>query len=159
MSAIGTDEESSKALSKSAVRSMTSVAIGQGSAALQSKKLQQDTLRCGLARSRAERAIEYIDANLGSTLRVDEIARFVGLSAGHFSRAFKVSRGLSPGAYISLMRVDRAKCMIRATRKPLCQIAGDCGFADQAHLSRSFRRWVGASPAAWRRLVPRTDVT
>jgi AraC family transcriptional regulator len=101
----------------------------------------------------AERAIEYIDANLGSTLRVDEIAKFVGLSASHFSRAFKVSRGLSPVTYISLMRVDRAKCMIRATRKTLCQIAGDCGFADQSHLSRSFRRWVGASPAAWRRLV------
>ena len=133
MSAIETDEDSSEALT--------------------AEQVEQDTLRCGLAHSRAERAIEYIDANLGSTLRVDEIARFVGLSAGHFSRAFKVSRGLSPGAYISLMRVDRAKCMIRATRKPLCQIAGDCGFADQSHLSRSFRRWVGASPAAWRRLV------
>ena len=133
MSAIETDEDSSEALT--------------------AEEVVKKTLRCRPARSRAERAIEYIDANLGSTLRVDEIAKSVGLSASHFSRAFKVSRGLSPVAYISLMRVDRAKCMIRATRKTLCQIAGDCGFADQSHLSRSFRRWVGASPAAWRRLV------
>src|ERR1700730_2816717 len=133
MSAIETDEDSSEALT--------------------AEQVEKDTLRCGPACSRAARAIEYIDANLGSRLRVHEIAKFVGLSASHFSRAFKVSRGLSPVAYISLMRVDRAKCMIRATRKTLCQIAGDCGFADQSHLSRSFRRWVGATPAAWRRLV------
>jgi AraC family transcriptional regulator len=140
---------------------MSAIATDENSrGALTAGQVEQDTLRCGLARSRAERAIEYIDANLGSTLRVDEIAKFVGLTASHFSRAFKVSRGLSPVAYISRMRVDRAKCMIRATRKPLCQIAGDCGFADQSHLSRSFRRWVGASPAAWRRLVrpPRLDL-
>jgi AraC-like DNA-binding protein len=50
--------------------------------------------------------------------------------------------------------VERAKRMIRSTREPLCQVAVACGFADQAHLCRSFRRWVGVSPAMWRKSQP-----
>jgi len=111
----------------------------------------QGTLPGGLARWQVKLALEYIDANLGSKLRLDEIAKLFGLSTSHFSRAFKVSRGFSPGAYISMTRVNRAKRMIYTTREPLCQIAVDCGFADQAHLCKSFRRWLGVSPATWRR--------
>jgi AraC family transcriptional regulator len=37
------------------------------------------------------------------------------------------------------------------TSLPLAQIAVDCGLADQAHFNRSFRRFVGQSPGAWRR--------
>jgi AraC family transcriptional regulator len=112
----------------------------------------QGALRGGLARWQVKLALEYIDANLGSKLRLDEIAKLVGLSTCHFSRAFKVSRGFSPRAYIIMTRVNRAKrMMIGTTREPICQIADDCGFADQAHLCRSFRRWVGISPAVWRR--------
>jgi AraC-like DNA-binding protein len=111
----------------------------------------QGALRGGLAHWQVKLALEYIDANLGSKLRRDEIAKLVGCSTSHFSRAFKVSRGFSPGAYIVMTRVNRAKRMIDTTREPMCQIAVDCGFADQAHLCRSFRRWVGVSPATWRR--------
>jgi MarR family len=73
MSAIETDEDSGEALT--------------------AEQVEQDTLRCGLARSRAERAIEYIDANLGSTLRVDEIAK-TARTTDYFAcgtRAFRVS--------------------------------------------------------------------
>ena len=139
------------AASKSAARCMTSVVIGQKSVTSSSAQLEQGTLRGGLARWQVKLAIEYIDANLGSKLRLDEIAKLFGLSTSHFSRAFKVSRGFSPGAYISMTRVNRAKRMIYTTREPLCQIAVDCGFADQAHLCKSFRRWLGVSPAIWRR--------
>jgi AraC-like DNA-binding protein len=38
-----------------------------------------------------------------------------------------------------------------STAKPLCDIAIECGLADQAHLSRLFRKVVGETPAAWRR--------
>ena len=180
------------AVSKSAVRSMTPVVIGQESVTSSSAQLEQllrkamtlcksnrdalqgclnealtlltglhepvtyipstqSALRGGLARWQVKLALEYIDANLGSKLRLDEIGKLVGLSTSHFSRAFKVSRGFSPGVYISMTRVNRAKRMIYTTREPLCQIAVDCGFADQAHLCKSFRRWVGISPATWRR--------
>ena len=105
----------------------------------------------GLARWQSRAAIEYINANLASKLTLAEIAKVVCLSKSHFSRAFKTSHGVSPGAYIIMARVEHAKRMIRATREPLSQVAGACGFADQAHLCKAFRRWVGVSPGVWRR--------
>jgi AraC family transcriptional regulator len=104
----------------------------------------------GLARWQSRAAIEYINANLASKLTLAEIAEVVCLCKSHFSRAFKTSHGVSPWAYIIMARVERAKHMIRATREPLSQIAGACGFADQPHLCKAFRRWVGVSPGIWR---------
>ena len=107
--------------------------------------------RGGLARWQSRAAIEYINANLASKLTLAEIAKVVRLSNSHFSRAFKISQGVSPWTYIIMTRVERANRMIRATREPLSQIASACGFADQAHLCKAFRRWVGVSPGIWRR--------
>jgi AraC family transcriptional regulator len=104
-----------------------------------------------LTRWQSRAAIEYINANLASKLTLAEIAKVVCFCKSHFSRAFKISHGLSPWAYIIMARVERAKRMIRATREPLSQIASACGFADQAHLCRAFRRRVGVSPGIWRR--------
>jgi len=104
----------------------------------------------GLARRHSRAAVEYINVNLASKLTLAGIAKVVCLSKSHFSRAFKTSHGVSPGAYIIMARVERAKRMIRATREPLSQVAGACGFAGQAHLCKAFRRWVGVSPGIWR---------
>jgi AraC family transcriptional regulator len=112
------------------------------------------TRRCGLMRWQTHLATEYINANLPSKVTLAQLANVVGISKCHFSRAFKVSVGIPPGAYVAMMRVERAKRMIRSTREPLCQVAVACGFADQAHLCRSFRRWVGVSPAMWRKSQP-----
>jgi AraC family transcriptional regulator len=105
----------------------------------------------GLAAWQANRALEYIEDNLGSKMAIREIADCVALSKSHFSRAFKQSLGSSPMAYIAARRVERAKLMMISTRQMLTDIALACGFADQSHLTKSFRRVVGMSPALWRR--------
>jgi AraC family transcriptional regulator len=105
----------------------------------------------GLSRRQSRAAIEYINANLASKLTLAEIAKVVCLSKSHFSRAFKVSHGVSPWVYLIMARVERAKQMIGATREPISQIPSACGFADQPHLCKTFRRWVGVSPGTWRR--------
>jgi len=105
----------------------------------------------GLVASKAKRALEYIEENLGSKMKVRDMADFVALSPSHFSRAFKQSLGSSPMAYVAARRVERAKLMVRSTRERLMDIALTCGFSDQAHLTRSFRRVVGMSPGRWRR--------
>jgi AraC family transcriptional regulator len=48
-------------------------------------------------------------------------------------------------------RIERAQGLMLQTNLSLAQIALDCGLADQAHLNKSFRRFVGQSPGAWRR--------
>jgi AraC family transcriptional regulator len=105
----------------------------------------------GLACRQAKRALEHIEAHLGSQIEIREIAQLVALSRSHFSRIFKRCVGFSPRAYVSARRVERAKFMMRCTSERLSDIAVVCGFADQPHLNRHFRRIVGMSPGLWRR--------
>jgi AraC family transcriptional regulator len=118
----------------------------------------QSTLRPGgLAAWQANRALEYIEDNCGSKIGIQEMAECVALSKSHFSRAFRHSLGCSPMAYVVALRVERAKLMMTSTRQRLTEIALACGFSDQSHLTRSFSRIVGLSPARWRRLsMPRS---
>jgi transcriptional regulator GlxA family with amidase domain len=105
----------------------------------------------GLASWQERKVREYIEANLDSPILVDDLADIVSLSAAHFCRAFKKSFCATPHAYIVQRRVMRAQELMRGTRGPLSQIALDCGFADQTHLSKLFRRLTGQTPNAWRR--------
>jgi AraC family transcriptional regulator len=107
----------------------------------------------GLAAWQAKRALAYIEENLGSKIGIGEIADLLALSKSHFSRTFRLSLGSSPMAYVSRRRVERAKFMMTSTRERLTDIALSCGFADQSHLTRYFRRIVGMSPGLWRRNV------
>jgi AraC family transcriptional regulator len=105
----------------------------------------------GLASWQARRTLAHIEANLASRLEIDALATGVGLSRSHFSRVFKRSVGLSPMEYVAVRRLERAKVMISSTREPLADVALVCGFADQAHLSRRLRDFLGMSPGRWRR--------
>lgn len=112
---------------------------------------ERDLRPGGLAHWRAKRALAYIEAHLGTKIESAEVADCVALSKSHFSRAFKQSMGLSPMAYVSARRIERAKLMMTSTRERLSDIALACGFADQSHLNRYFRRVVGITPGVWRR--------
>jgi AraC family transcriptional regulator len=109
----------------------------------------------GLATWQAKRALEYIETNLGAKIAIEEMAEVVALSKSHFTRAFKCSLGSSPMAYVGARRVERAKLMMTSSRERLTDIALACGFADQSHLNRYFRRVVGTSPGLWRRMSQR----
>jgi AraC family transcriptional regulator len=105
----------------------------------------------GLARWQAKLTVEYIEENLGSKLKASELADMFAFSKGHFSRAFRRTFGMPLMTYVFGRRVERAKSMLRGTRDHLTEIALSCGFADQSHLNRTFRRVVGMSPGLWRR--------
>lgn len=105
----------------------------------------------GLATWQARRVVEYIEQHLGAKLTAAGVAATIGLSKSHFSRAFKRTLGASPMAYVAARRIDRAKHMMLASGESLADLALDCGFADQSHLNRQFRRAMGVSPGQWRR--------
>jgi AraC family transcriptional regulator len=107
----------------------------------------------GLSVWQARQALAFMDANLGSKISITEISALVKLSKSHFCRAFKLTLGTSPMAYVSIRRIERAKLLITSTSERLSDIALACGFADQSHLNRSFGRMVGMSPGLWRRSV------
>lgn len=97
------------------------------------------------------RVLEHIESNLAESLKNKDLACLVGYSEFHFNVAFRNSVGASPHEYIIRRRMEHAQRLMLSTDMALSEIACECGLADQAHLSRMFRRVVGESPAAWRR--------
>lgn len=104
-----------------------------------------------LAPWQMRRVLAHIEAALPAPIPLQDIAGIARLSPGHFSRAFKGSFGVAPHGYILRRRVERAQELMLTTNQPLCDIALACGFCDQAHFCRLFRRMTGASPSTWRR--------
>ncbi len=108
-------------------------------------------VRGGLAPWQKRKIDRYIQQRLERPLRVKDLAEQVSLSVSHFCRAFRESFGASPHLHLTRLRVERAQRLMLTTQDPLNQIALACGMADQAHLSKLFRREVGEPPNAWRR--------
>lgn len=105
----------------------------------------------GLAAWQVRRAIEMIEANLGTEMRLSDLAAEVGLSPYHFARAFKASTGKPPHAYQTNLRVERAKKLLQQSDIPVTEIAFEVGYESSQALARLFRRSVGESPSAYRR--------
>ncbi len=102
----------------------------------------------GLCRTQLLRTTDYIDAHLSAEFTLRDLARVVDVSPFHFSRLFKKSVGLSPWQYVMRWRVDRAIEMLVANRQSsLSAVALACGFADQSHLTRVFKRVQGSTPS------------
>jgi|SRR5579859_1724660 len=116
----------------------------------------QPILRGGLAPWQARLLKTHIETHLDATIRTKELANLAALSVFHFSRVFRVTFGHSPHNYITRRRVERAEGLMLTTSLPLGQIAVDCGFSDQAHFTKLFRKFTGESPGEWRRT--RTEV-
>lgn len=110
-----------------------------------------------LAHESFRRVREYVDAHLSSRLDVQALARIVGLSASHFSRAFQKAVGVPPHRYVVQCRVIRAKELLSTTRLSLTEIALSSGFSDHSHFSRRFHEFTGVAPRDFRRLAAGTS--
>jgi transcriptional regulator GlxA family with amidase domain len=107
--------------------------------------------RGGLAAWQMKAVNEHIQRNLSETIHIDALASVTRLSTSHFCRAFKTSFGMTAHSYIMRQRLEQARLMMLTTTESLCHIAAACGMADQAHLTRLFRRHMGDTPFNWRR--------
>jgi AraC family transcriptional regulator len=108
-------------------------------------------IRGGLAPWQKRLVTAYIASNLGSTIRVCDLARVARLSVGHFFRAFRESFGEPPLTHITRRRIQHAQSLMASSELSLSQIGLDCGMHDQSHFTRVFRRFVGINPGVWRR--------
>ena len=108
-------------------------------------------VRGGLAPWQKRRAEEMLSEDLRADVSLAEVARQCGLSAGHFSRAFRQSFGTAPHTWLEQRRIEAVKNLLLRSSMALTDIAFACGFSAVPTLIRSFRRVVGATPAQWRR--------
>jgi AraC family transcriptional regulator len=107
--------------------------------------------RGGLTASTRRRVIDYIEAHLGESMTLAELAGVAGLTLHHFAREFRKAVGTPPHEYVTARRVDRAKQMLRFGGTSLADVALANGFSDQAHFTRVFRKRVGTTPGAYAR--------
>ncbi|WP_232838660.1 helix-turn-helix domain-containing protein [Streptomyces geranii] len=81
-----------------------------------------------------------------------DLATDLGLSRYQLLRAFRTTVGIPPYAWLAQYRVTRARSLLETGLRP-AEVAALVGFADQAHLTRWFRRVMGVTPAAYRNSV------
>jgi AraC-like DNA-binding protein len=112
-------------------------------------------VRGGLAPWQERRAREVLLANIKRGVPLKEVARECGLSVGYFSHAFRRTLGVAPYKWLIEQRVELSKEKLRDDGLSLSDVAAECGFSDQSHLSRIFRQAVGVSPGVWRRVLQR----
>jgi AraC family transcriptional regulator len=99
------------------------------------------------------RATDIMHESFNSPLKMQRLAKEIGVHPAHFSRAFRCYFGCSPVEYLRRLRVEEARRLLLATSNPGAMIAIQCGFSDQSHLNRSFLRQMGVTPGAYRRLL------
>lgn len=140
------------------VRSIARKSAGRPAQALELEALCTELLgeiaSPGAERSRPawlSRACDYIREHCREDLSLRSIADAAGVHPAHLVRSFRTHLGCTVADLVRACRVDIAAWHLTRSRQPLAGIALDCGFADQSHFTREFRRDVGLTPAAYRR--------
>jgi len=98
-----------------------------------------------------QKVVEFIYQNLNQQMQIEDVAKYVHISASHLRRLFKKSLRLSLGAYIRQARIHRASFLIRSTQMSFSQIATKCGFSSLFSFSRTFMQEVKMSPTSYRK--------
>lgn len=94
--------------------------------------------------------LNYIDSNLDGDLSLETLARLAGVMPHQFGRAFKRRVGQSPHHYVLQRRIDAARRMLIETILPIADIAYANGFSSQSHMTTTFKRELGTTPAQLR---------
>ena len=97
------------------------------------------------------RAVQWLEENFANKVSIEKLAVQAGLSPRHFARSFLQATGYTPYAYLLWVRLSRARELLKqpGRAKGLKEIANSCGFFDQTHFGRHFRRMFGTTPAAF----------
>lgn len=92
----------------------------------------------------------YIEENLWTPLELQHLAEKANLSKFHFCRVFKRHIGLNPMKYVSVMRIERAKELLKQGNSPVSLVANEVGFRDLSNFIRQFKRTTGLTPTMFR---------
>jgi AraC-like DNA-binding protein len=95
------------------------------------------------------RARDLADRRYAEPLDLDALASAAGVSKYHFLRCFAATYGLTPGAYLTERRMERAQDLLRATNLTVTEVCHLVGYASLGSFSSTFHRLVGVSPSAY----------
>lgn len=138
-----------EALASSAItRILTQIAVAREASGVPAREPQAPPYPDGI-----RHGIAYIEAHYSETLSLEDIATHATLSPFHFARLFKRTTGQSVMEYLLRTRLHMARHLLTQTALPVHEVAEKCGFADPSYFSRTFKRFEGHTPSAYRRQV------
>src|SRR5258706_3822998 len=94
------------------------------------------------------RAMDYLRTRLAESITLDDLATNAALDKFHLCRAFRAQIGMPPHAYLTQLRIQRARQLLSQGVRA-SELAPRVGLYDQSQLTRHFRRIVGTTPAAY----------
>lgn len=96
-------------------------------------------------------AREFARDGHGGTVTIDAMARVAGMSPFHFARTFRRSFGQTPHAWLTDVRLQRAKLLLSRSGTHVTDVCFDVGFSSLGSFSALFSRHVGLPPSTWQR--------
>lgn len=112
-------------------------------------------VRTGKARELVRIARDYIIGNHDRDISVAEVAGYVFLSQGYFTRAFRDETGLSPMAFLMQIRVEHACKLLEKNDIKVSGVADAVGFSSPQRFNAAFRKHIGCTPMEYRRQMLR----
>jgi AraC-like DNA-binding protein len=101
--------------------------------------------------ARLRRVRDRIDREYAQPLDVEALARDAHMSAGHFSRQFRLAYGESPYGYLMTRRIERAMALLRCGELSVTEVCFEVGCSSLGTFSTRFSELVGMPPSAYRR--------
>ena len=96
-------------------------------------------------------AIDYINNNYSSDIRISQIASAINVSSAHLTRLFKADVGKGIKRYLTEIRIEKAKEILNTTDEPIYIVASNVGFSDFRHFSKTFKTFTDFSPSQYRK--------
>lgn len=96
-------------------------------------------------------AVNFLYENISNKITVDEMAESVNMSVSHFSRTFKNCMKKTPVEYLSEIRIEKSKRLLKYSSLNLSEIAFECGFGSLSYFSRCFQESIGQTPSEYKR--------
>ncbi|SIT50353.1 HTH-type transcriptional regulator CdhR [Paraburkholderia piptadeniae] len=107
--------------------------------------------RIGFSRVELIEVVRLMEANIMEPLPLDELARLVGLSQRHLQSMFKAYLKTSPTHHYLMLRLKRARDLLRTTDASIAHVTTSCGFNSPCHFSKAYRALFGHAPSHERR--------
>ncbi|MFD0698730.1 helix-turn-helix domain-containing protein [Paenibacillus sp. GCM10027628] len=101
--------------------------------------------------SRIEEVLHLLSVQMRLPIRIDDLARTVGLSPSRLSHLFKASTGYSIVDTLNRMRIQQAVLLLEHTDRSASEVCYDVGFQNYNHFTNQFRKWHGMNPSTFMR--------
>ena len=96
--------------------------------------------------------LHYIDQHYNQNIKLEDLAKIAMLNDTYLSAQFKLKYGVSISHYINAKRIEQACVILKTTDRPILSIINDVGYKDSKFFYRSFKKFTGMTPGAYRNL-------